>query len=167
MQDLKQAVGFNREVDLLAEGSSIPDRSSRPRKVLREDLPTDPPVSLSLVLCFWTMSAHLDVIRLSDNGLTVAYSEPLDWEMAMSDGDHNIHVSWFHIPSLKQGGDVEVVAVAQNRGDWDNGHIANGAIGIMIISWQGGIAFREGFAWIPIRSWTSLRNRKWRLIVLS
>jgi hypothetical protein len=166
MQDLKQAVGFNREVDLLAEGSSIPDRSSRPRKVLREDLPTDPPVSLSLVLCFWTMSAHLDVIRLSDNGLTVAYSEPLDWEMAMSDGDHNIHVSWFHIPSLKQGDNVEVVAVAQNRGDWDHGHIANGAIGIMIISWLGGFAFREGFAWIPIRSWTSLRNRKWRLIVL-
>jgi hypothetical protein len=168
VQQLKQAVRFNHNVDLLAEGSSIPDRSSRTTYVSPANLPTDPSVSLSLVLCFWTGSTYVKIKRHSREGVASGGDyDPLGWEMTMTQGTNDIQVSWSQIPSLKRADEVvEVIAIAQNRGDWDNGHIENGAIGIMVISWEGGVAFRNGVAWIAIRDWVSLRDRRWKLIVL-
>lgn len=167
VQQLKQAVRFNHDVDLLAEGSSIPDRSSRPSNVSPENLPAESSVGLSSVLCFWTGSTHVKIKHHSSEGAVSGGDyDPLGWEMTMTQGTNDIQVSWSHIPSLKQEDEVEVIAIAQNRGDWDNGHIENGAIGIMVISWEGGVAFRNGVAWIAIRDWVSLRDRRWRLIVL-
>jgi hypothetical protein len=167
VQQLKQAVRFNHDVDLLAEGSSIPDRSSRIKSVSRANLPADPSVSLSSVLCFWTGSTHVKIThRSSDGAVSGGDYDALGWETTMTQGTRDIRVSWSHIPSLEQADKVEVIAIAQNRGDWDNGHIENGAIGVMVISWEGGVAFRNGIAWIAIRDWVSLRNRRWKLIVL-
>ncbi|KAE8135186.1 heterokaryon incompatibility protein-domain-containing protein [Aspergillus pseudotamarii] len=170
MIEMKQNAKFNNEVDLLVEGSKLPDRSSRPHNVSMAELPTNPSISLSSLLCFWSASARLTV---TSRHSAVDTSEDLDsntWEATLSQGsDSIIQVSWSHIaPSLKPGDTVELVAVAQNRGSWDAGHIDNGAIGAMLISWdaKGGIATREGFAWIAIRDWTSLRDREWKLIVL-
>ncbi|PIG80916.1 hypothetical protein AARAC_002691 [Aspergillus arachidicola] len=167
MTEMRQNAKFNSEVDLLVEGSELPDRSSRPYEVSMKDLPTNPPTSLSSLLCFWTASAHLTVA--SRHSVDDA-SDSSTWEATLSQGsDSFIQVSWSHIPpSLNPGDTVELVAVAQNRGNWDAGHIDNGAIGVMLISWdsKGDIATREGFAWIAIRDWTSLREREWRLVVL-
>lgn len=168
---LDQAVKFNQNVDLLVEGSNLPDRSSRPYEVSIQDLPADGSINLTSTLCFWTVSTRLDLTSRSSGGnLMSADFDPLASEFALSQGPHSpIQVSWSHIsPSLKQGDKVEVIAVAQNRGVWDYGHIANGAIGIMFISWDasGVTASREGFAWMAIRDWTALRDRTWKLIIL-
>ncbi|KAE8322647.1 heterokaryon incompatibility protein-domain-containing protein [Aspergillus sergii] len=167
MTEMRQNANFNSEVDLLVEGSKLPDRSFRPYEVSMKDLPTDPSISLSSLLCFWTASARLTVTsRHSVDDASDSYT----WEATLSQGsDRFIQVSWSHIASsLKPGDTVELVAVAQNRGNWDAGHIDNGAIGVMLISWdsKGDIATREGFAWIAIRDWTSLRDREWKLVVL-
>ncbi|KNG90334.1 hypothetical protein ANOM_001428 [Aspergillus nomiae NRRL 13137] len=170
--EMRQNAKFNSEVDLLVEGSALPDRSSRPHDVSMKDLPADVSVSLSSLLCFWTASARLTVTsRHSPDEAMPADPGSSTWEVTLSQGsDSLIQVSWSHIaPSLKPGDTVELVAVAQNRGSWDAGHIDNGAIGVMLISWdsKGVIATREGFAWVAIRDWTSLRDREWRLIVLA
>ncbi|PGH30777.1 hypothetical protein GX50_06451 [[Emmonsia] crescens] len=166
MLELKQATKFNDEVDLLVDSSKLPDRTSRPYTVSIDDLPTDTSVNLSSVLCFWSASAYLDITSWSSSDDPAPDSQ----EVALSQGPGStIQVSWSHIsPSLKQGDKVEVIAVAQNRGIWDSGHIANGAIGVMVISWNasGTTAIREGFAWMAIRQWTALRDRNWKLIVL-
>ncbi|OGM48291.1 hypothetical protein ABOM_002217 [Aspergillus bombycis] len=169
--ELRQNAKFNSEVDLLVEGSTLPDRSSRPHDVTMKDLPADLEISLSSLLCFWTASARLTVTsRHSADDAVSADPDSSTWEVTLSQGsDSVIQVSWSHVaPLLKLGDTVELVAVAQNRGSWDAGHIDNGAIGVMLISWdsKGAIATREGFAWIAIRDWTSLREREWRLIVL-
>ncbi|OOO09394.1 Heterokaryon incompatibility [Aspergillus oryzae] len=167
MTEMRQNANFNSEVDLLVEGSKLPNRSSRPHEVSMQDLPTNPSISPSSLLCFWTASAHLTVT--SRHSVDDA-SDSSTWEATLSQGsDRFIQVSWSHTaPSLKTGDSVELVAVAQNRGNWDAGHIDNGAIGVMLISWdsKGDIASREGFAWIAIRDWTSLREREWKLVVL-
>jgi hypothetical protein len=168
MVELKQAARFNVDIDLLVEGSALPERASRPYKVSIDDLPENPSISLSTALCFWTVSACL-VITSSHSGDDLI-SDSLTWDLALSDGSGStIKVSWSHnAPSLKQGDPVELIAVAQNRGSWDAGHIANGAIGVMAISWDASssIATREGFAWIAIRDWTALNDRRWKRIVL-
>ncbi|OAT14339.1 hypothetical protein BDBG_09396 [Blastomyces gilchristii SLH14081] len=164
--ELKQATQFNDTVDLLSDGSKISDRTSRPYKVSLDDLSADTSANLQSVLCFWSASAHLEVTSWSASGDSASDSQ----EIALSQGpDSTTHVSWAHLASsLKQGDKVEVIAVAQNRGSWDSGHIANGAIGVMVISWDAGgaTAIREGFAWMAIRAWTALKDRKWKLIIL-
>ncbi|KAE8149932.1 heterokaryon incompatibility protein-domain-containing protein [Aspergillus avenaceus] len=169
--ELIQAVKCNQEIDLLIEGSNLPDRSSRPYHVSIEDLPTNALINLSSILCFWTAAAHLQVVaRSSGEGSVSDEYDPSTWELTLSERSGSIlQVSWSHIaPSLKEGDTVEVIAVAQNRGTWDSGHIANGAIGVMVISRDadGRFATREGFAWIAIRDWTALSDRQWRLIML-
>ncbi|KAE8357594.1 heterokaryon incompatibility protein-domain-containing protein [Aspergillus caelatus] len=170
MIEMRQNAKFNNEVDLLVEGSRISDRSSRPHNVSMADLPTNPSISLSSLLCFWSASARLTVTSRHSAVDTSEDPDASTWEATLSQGsDSIIQVSWSHIAqSLKPGDTVELVAVAQNRGSWDAGHIDNGAIGVMLISWDsnGGMATREGFAWIAIRDWTSLRDREWKLIVL-
>ncbi|KAE8378635.1 heterokaryon incompatibility protein-domain-containing protein [Aspergillus bertholletiae] len=171
MIELRQNAKFNSEVDLLVEGSKLLDRSSRPYEVSMKDLPTDPSVSLSSLLYFWSSSARLTVTsRHSVDDAMPRDPDSSTWEAILSQGsDSIIQVSWSHIaPSVKPGDTVELVAVAQNRGNWDAGHIDNGAIGVMLISWEpkAAIATRQGFAWIAIRDWTSLRDREWKLIVL-
>ncbi|KAF7596996.1 hypothetical protein BBP40_011362 [Aspergillus hancockii] len=172
MVAFEQATKFNHEIDLLVEGSAIPDRSSRPYKVSIDDLPTDPSISLSSVLCFWTVSTHLTITSHQpvDDSIMPGTYDPLTWDFGLSQSSGStIRVSWSHVaPALKQGDQVELIAVAQNRGSWDAGHIANGAIGVMIISLDASraIASREGFAWIAIRDWTALTNRRWKLVLL-
>ncbi|EEH16868.2 hypothetical protein PABG_06955 [Paracoccidioides brasiliensis Pb03] len=164
--ELKQATRFNREVDLLAEGSNLTCRSSRPYQISIDHLPKDHSVNLSSMLGFWTASAVLSMVRWSGDGNATSDNQ----EMALSQRPGSkIQVLWSHIaPSLKPGDRVEIIAVAQNRGSWDSGHSDNGAIGVMVISWDAGgvIASREGFAWMAIREWTALRGRRWKLITL-
>ncbi|KAB8231275.1 HET domain-containing protein [Aspergillus alliaceus] len=171
MMEMKQSAKFNREVDLLVEDSGLPDRSSRPSSVSLEDLPRDPSISLSSLLCFWTASARLTVTsRQTVDDSMSSDPDTSTWEVTLSQRPGStLQVSWSHIaPSLKEGDTVELIAVAQNRGSWDSGHIANGAIGVMFTSrdTHGVIAIREGFAWIAIRDWTALQDREWKLIVL-
>ena len=157
VRPLRQRMDFNAQIDLLVEGSNIPDRLTRPSKISIEDLPADPLVALSSVLCFWTTST---TVSCGDH-------DPNSWEMTLSQDGRDVQVSWSQIPSLQPGNNVEIIALAQNRGEWDHGHVANGAIGVMVISWRRGVAFREGFAWIAIRDWTALKYRTWKLIVLA
>jgi hypothetical protein len=182
MIELMQAVKSNQDVDLLVDGSVLPDRSSRPYEVSMEDLdlPADDSINLNLssLLCFWTVSVCLTVIRTrsDDNGNLMSCDDERvqsddTWEVTLSQGSGSsdtVKVSWSHnAPSLKEDDLIELVAVAQNRGSWDAGHIANGAIGIMAISRDArNIATRKGFAWIAIRDWMALRDRRWELIVL-
>ncbi|PGH14412.1 hypothetical protein AJ79_03055 [Helicocarpus griseus UAMH5409] len=164
--ELKQAATFNREIDLLVEGSNIADHPSKTYKVSLQDLPVNSLTNLSSLLCFCTASASLTAIswNIGDDSITD------NLEIALSQGPNSIiQLSWSHIaPSLKQGDKVEVIAVARNRGSWDSGHIDNGAIGAMVISWDanGNTAIRKGFAWMEIREWRALANRQWKLIIL-
>lgn len=159
---LKQVVRFNHDIDLVAKGSSIPNRSSRINDVSPANLPADPSVSLSLVLCFWTGSTLVKIKHHSSEGVVSGGGyDPLGLEMTMTQGTNDILVSWSHIPSLIQADEVEVIAIAQTQGNSDKV-----AIGVMVISWERGVAFRNGFAWMTTRDWVSLRDRRWRLIVL-
>ncbi|EXJ56298.1 uncharacterized protein A1O5_12565 [Cladophialophora psammophila CBS 110553] len=175
MKHLKQVGRFSDKVDLLAEGSSIPDRSSRATDVSRDSLPSpsnNTQVNLSSVLCFWTASTHVTIAFEDRSSASLGSRDgesSAGWGTTISQGTTYMEAAWFHPPTLGPGETrktVEVIAIAQNRGDWDGGHINNGAIGIMVISWKDGIASREGFAWIAILDWAALKDRVWKLIVL-
>lgn len=171
VKHIKQIGMFNRKVDLLARGSSIPDRSSRATKVSPDVLPTSTITnsSVSSLLCFWTAATHV-TIALEDcpASLGSRVGDDSGWSMKISQGAKGMEASWFHVPAIGSGEKklVEIIAIAQNRGDWDGGHINNGAIGVMVISRKDGIAHREGFAWIAILDWCALEDRTWKLIFL-
>ncbi|KAF9891588.1 hypothetical protein FE257_003599 [Aspergillus nanangensis] len=171
MVEFEQATKWNREIDLLVQGSGLPSRGARMSEVLLEEISMNPRDTLSSALCFWTVCTHVTIktlVSVSDS--TSLSRDLLPWEVAFSQGSSStIQVSWSHLPSwLKEGDSVEIAAIAQNRGDWDSGHIENGAIGVMLISREDGkvSVAREGFAWIAIRDWTALSRREWKLIVL-
>ena len=169
LRQLEQVAGCNPGVDLVAKGSQIPGRQQRPSRVSTEDVPKDLDVSLPALLFFWTAVVTLTV-KLQPGASEG--EESGQWELYLSRDGHDIQASWFQVPDLpspahaKQGIDMEAIAVAQNRGEHDGGHIANGAIGIMFIDRDAGIAFWRGFAWIAIRDWIALESRRWRLIIL-
>lgn len=181
IKELDQIMQCSSETDLLAEGSGIHRRESRPRKISRENLPQYLPIDHSLLLCFWTVSVTLTFTTSSTNsepaspsmsvGEALTATEP---HLQLYQGNQRINTSWFHLPDFIAEMDqhdlpmsVEVIAIAQNRGDWDNHHVANGAIGVMVITWEEGVAFRRGFAWVAIRDWTALKSRTWKLVTLA
>lgn len=173
MQRLPQELTFNATVDLLRSGSLIEHHTSRVTSVTIMDLPrSTPPSILPGLLCFWTASTYVEIARSSTGQHNTPRNpgDQMDWTITMSQGgDNPIEVSWFHIPQVNPSGlndKVEIIAIAQNRGNWDGGHVDNGAIGVMLIDWKDGIAYRRGFAWIAIRDWTALNNRTWKLICL-
>ncbi|KAL9617163.1 MAG: hypothetical protein Q9160_008017 [Pyrenula sp. 1 TL-2023] len=182
IKKLGQAMQCNSETDLLAEGSDIPGRESRPHTISREDLAEHLPINHSLLLCFWTASVALTfsktstfnepaapLVSIND---TLSATEP---RLQLHQGNKRINASWFQCPNFiielnqqeRPTVNVEIIAIAQNRGDWDGHHIDNGAIGVMVITWERGVAFRGGFAWIAIRDWTALKDRTWKLITLA
>jgi len=163
---LKQSGTQDLEYDLLAEGSHIPARGQRCTAVTKYDLLPDLFTRSYRLLAFWTACATLKVKRTSPLSTRHGSRDAFEWETIMAQGDLDIRVSWSQMPLLHNEDEIEVIAVAQNRGNWDGGHIANGAIGVMVLSWLGGVAHREGFAWIAIRDWTSLAGRSWKLVVL-
>lgn len=168
---LEQAKRGNTKIDLLAEGSDILPRQSRPHKVII-DVNQKFPINHSLLLCFWTASVVLAMKSFYPASMPGNELRP-EWRLHSNHTVRDINASWAHLPDFcramgsPQDIPVEAIAIAQNRGDWDGGHVANGAIGVMIITWEEGVAFRRGFAWIAIRDWTSLKDRTWRLITLA
>ncbi|KAK5953292.1 hypothetical protein OHC33_005860 [Knufia fluminis] len=163
---LKQSGKQDSEHDLLAEGSDILARGQRHTAVTERDLPSDLFNRSYRLLAFWTACATLKVSQNSPLSTRPDSRDAFEWETIMIQGDRDIRVSWSQMPLLHNKDEIEVIAVAQNRGNWDGGHIANGAIGVMVVSWLGGAAYREGFAWIAIRDWTSLARRSWKLLFL-
>ncbi|KAK5087299.1 hypothetical protein LTR70_007242 [Exophiala xenobiotica] len=163
---LKQSGNQDSEHDLLAEGSHIPVRGQRCTAVTKHALLPDLFNISYRLLAFWTACATLKVEQTSPLSTRPGTPDAFEWETIMTQGERGIRVSWSQMPLLHNEDEMEVIAVAQNRGNWDGGHIANGAIGVMVVSWQGGVAHREGLAWIAIRDWTSLAKRSWKLVVL-
>ena len=156
------------KVDLLAEGSIISKKTCRQTIVVQADIPKNVPYeALHSLLFFWTAIATVELCWVG------ASDHSSERHLSLIHDQREIRVSWSHFPSADVGGPlhgprkkVEIIAVSQNRGDFDGGHLMNGAIGIMLISRTSNVAHREGLAWMAIQDWISLKGRVWNLIVL-
>lgn len=189
--------------DLLVEGSGIPRREERPTQIRFEDVAehtlTYP--QPQLFLCFWTASAVLEVREPPQSAAAAAAATTNNqttrphtndrWPTTIFQGPTAINLSWAQAPNTPPPSQphthnkIKVIAIAQNRGLWDGGHTANGAIGVMLLSppqaqpavgigtsrtvgvaAAATAAERCGFAWMAIRDWIGISAKRWELVVL-